>query len=57
MKRANRQSTQLLHGLNRSGGVPEPNGLASGDGSTDGGTARVSEVSGVVAVCGTSGLV
>jgi hypothetical protein len=47
VKRANRQSTRLPHGLNRSGDVLEPDGLASGDGSTggdDGGVARVSEV-------------
>jgi hypothetical protein len=45
----------LPHGLNRSGGVPKPDGLASGDGSTgddDGGAARVD---GMVSVRGTSG--
>jgi hypothetical protein len=45
----------LPHGLNRSGGVPEPDGLALGDGSTgdgDGGAARVDDM---VSVRGTSG--
>jgi hypothetical protein len=48
MKRANHQSIQLPHGLNRSCGIPKPDGPASVDGSTDGsgggGAARVSEV-------------
>jgi hypothetical protein len=45
----NRRTTWLPHRLNRSDGVPEPDGSASIDGS-DGGTARdgVDEVGGVV---------
>jgi hypothetical protein len=42
-KRANLWSTWLPHRLNRFGSVPEPDGLALGDGSA-GGAARVSEV-------------
>jgi hypothetical protein len=48
----------LPHGLNSSGGVPEPDGPASGDGSVGGdggGVARVGEVGGVVSVYGASG--
>jgi hypothetical protein len=57
VKQANRQSIRLPHGLNRSGGVPEPDRPASGDGSAGGGgdgsgAARVGDV---VSVCGTSG--
>jgi hypothetical protein len=57
VKRANRRSTRLPHGLNKSGSVLEPNGPTSGDGSIDdGGATRdgVSEVDGMV-VHGTSG--
>jgi hypothetical protein len=58
-KGANRHSTRLPHGFKRSSGVPEPDGPASGDGSTGGGggMARdgVSEVGGMVAVHGTNG--
>jgi hypothetical protein len=43
----NCQSTRLPHRLNKSDGVPEPDGPASGDGSVGGGrggAARVGEV-------------
>jgi hypothetical protein len=56
-KRANHHSTRLPHRLNRSCGVPEPDGLASREGSAGGGgggAARVGEVGGVVSVCGAS---
>jgi hypothetical protein len=57
-KRANRQSTRLLHGLNSFGGVPKPDGSASRDGSAGcggSGVARVGEVGGVVSVCDAKG--
>jgi hypothetical protein len=60
-KRANRRSTRLPHGLNSSGGVPEPDGPTSGDGSVSGdggGAARVGEVGevdDVVSIRGASG--
>jgi hypothetical protein len=44
-----------LHGLNRSGDVPEPDGSASMDGSAGGGAARVGEVGGDGLVRGASG--
>jgi hypothetical protein len=46
-KRANHQSTWLLHRLNVSGSVPKPDRSASGDGSASGGgsgVARIGEV-------------
>jgi hypothetical protein len=61
VKRANRRSTRLPHGLNSSGGVPEPDGPASGDGSVSGGgdgaarVGEVGEVDDVVSVRGASG--
>jgi hypothetical protein len=55
-KWANQWSIWLPHKLLRSNGVPEAKGFASLEGSADGGTTRdsVSEVGGVVAVCGVS---
>jgi hypothetical protein len=58
VKWANYQSTQLPHRLNSSGGVPEPDEPASGDGSAaagGGGAARAGEVGGALSVRGTSG--
>jgi hypothetical protein len=55
-KWANQRSIWLPHKLLRSNGVPEAKGFASLQGSADGRAARdgVSEVGGVVAVCGVS---
>jgi hypothetical protein len=59
-KRMNHQSTRLPHGLNKSGGILEPDRPASGDGSASsgGGAARdgVGEVGAVVAVHGVLGV-
>jgi hypothetical protein len=59
VKLVNRRSSQLLHALLISGGVPESEGLASLEGSvgSGGGTTRegVGEVGGVVTVHGASG--
>jgi hypothetical protein len=56
-KRANRRSIRLPHGLNRSGGVPEPDGPTSGDGSAGGGGSGsgAARVGGVVSIHGASG--
>jgi hypothetical protein len=44
VKRVNHRSTHLLHGLNRSGDIPEPDGPASVNGSADGGSGGATRV-------------